>query len=68
MAEIIKAPENVRASKKAAAVFEGIQRRNNQIQKDLDDKLQRQEMWGILKDFGKVLYEDTMDQRLQNKS
>ena len=68
MAEIIKAPENVRASKKAAAVFEGIQRRNNQIQKDLDDKLQRQEMWGILKDFGKVLYEDTMDQRLRNKS
>tara|TARA_R100000995_G_scaffold38682_1_gene17898 strand:- start:11908 stop:13515 length:1608 start_codon:yes stop_codon:yes gene_type:complete len=68
MAEIIKAPENVRASKKAAAVFEGIQRRNNQIQKDLDDKLQRQEMWGIVKDFGKVLYEDTMDQRLRNKS
>ena len=68
MVKIVEAPKNVPASEKAAALYTGIQKRNESIRKDLE-KQQESQLW---KELGggllKMGYESIMDQRLAEKS
>ena len=68
MVKIVEAPKNVPASEKAAALYTGIQKRNEAIRKDLI-KQQESQLW---KELGggllKMGYESIMDQRLAEKS
>ena len=68
MVKIVEAPKNVPASEKAAALYTGIQKRNEAIRKDLI-KQQESQLW---KELGggllKIGYESIMDQKLAEKS
>tara|TARA_X000001388_G_scaffold60204_1_gene45546 strand:- start:115 stop:1785 length:1671 start_codon:yes stop_codon:yes gene_type:complete len=68
MVKIVEAPKNVPASEKAAALYTGVQERNNEIAKQARKDKEKEQMMGLFMDLGGVFYQDITDTALANKT